>query len=156
MRLPAGQSPGCPRGACPHSRPSCVLFPFPHSQHQTLVISSASGGPNKTAGSSSKKDCSGCPSDSDGMGVWKPGCGRNDGALCPGYPGLPNRQSSTRARPDPPPSWELRNPPPPPTCTAAPGTRTPAPLPASPLTTQQPDGSCSSRSDPPAPPLCSE
>ena len=109
MRLPAGRSPGCPRGTCPHSRPFRVLFPFPHGQHQTPVISSASGGPNKTAGSSCKKDHLGCPSGSDGMGLWKSGC-RNDGAQCLGYLGLPRRQSSTRPRPDPPPSWELRNP----------------------------------------------
>lgn len=145
MRLQAGRSPGCPRGACPHGRPFRVLFPFPHGQHQTPVISSASGGPNKTAGSSSKKDRSGCPSDSDGMESGNLVAAEMTGPRVSGTRASPT--ASQAPGPDqtclPPGSSGTR--PPPPTCTAAPGTPTPAPLTTSPLTTQQPDGSCSSR-----------
>ena len=144
-RLPSHEAPswtelGCPRGTCPYRRPSLVLSPSPTANTKHLPQALLLGEPNKTPGCSSKKDRSGCPSGSAGMGVWKSGCRRNDGAPCPGYPGLPHRQSSTRTH-LPPGSSGTRSPPP--TCTAAPGSLTPAPL-TSALTTQRPDGSCSS------------
>ena len=141
-RLPSHEAPSwmelrCPRGTCPYRRPSLVLSPSPTANTKPLSQALLLGEPNKTAGCSSKKDRSGCPSGGAGMGVWKSGCRRNDGAPCPGYPGLPHRQSSARTHLPPGSSGTL------PTCTAAPGSLTPAPL-TSALTTQRPDGSCSS------------
>lgn len=100
-QLPAGRSSGCPRSSqldgalgahvapAPTADPPASSFPSPTANTKPLSQALLLGEPNKTAGSSSKKDRSGCPSGSAGMGVWKSGYRRNDGTPCPGTQASP-------------------------------------------------------------------